>query len=193
MRPRLMRKSPMFVLFVVLTLGFGIGANTTVFTVINTLILKSSPGSRRLAIGGGWDDETLGYLQDEHAAATLLPGSEGLSNPESSLPPLAGYTCARPVIWQQGGKFGRHLRRVGDGQLLLDTGLTPAAGRFFLPDEDTTPGAHGVAVLNYGTWQSRFGGAPDVLGKTLSSQSRSLDRHRHRSTPLHWSEWSVRS
>jgi hypothetical protein len=40
---RIMRKSPVFVLFVVLTLGFGIGANTTVFTVINTLILNPLP------------------------------------------------------------------------------------------------------------------------------------------------------
>jgi predicted permease len=47
-------------------------------------------------------------------------------------------------------------------------GLKPATGRFFLPEENTTPGAHAVAVMNYGTWQTRFGGAADIVGKTLS-------------------------
>jgi predicted permease len=46
-------------------------------------------------------------------------------------------------------------------------GLKPAIGRFFLPEEDSTPGAHAVAVMNYATWQGRFGGEKDIAGKTL--------------------------
>jgi len=40
-------------------------------------------------------------------------------------------------------------------------------GRFFLPDEDGIPGAHAVAVMNYATWQTHFGGANDIVGRTL--------------------------
>lgn len=45
--------------------------------------------------------------------------------------------------------------------------LNAAKGRFFLPEEDNAPGAHAVAVLNYGTWERYFGSAPDVIGRTL--------------------------
>ena len=53
------------------------------------------------------------------------------------------------------------------GNYFSTLGLTPARGRFFLPEEDSTPGAHAVAVMNYGTWQARFAGAPDIIGRTL--------------------------
>jgi hypothetical protein len=46
-------------------------------------------------------------------------------------------------------------------------GLGPAIGRFFLPSEDSEPGSAPVAVLSYSAWQARFGGAREVLGRTL--------------------------
>ena len=53
------------------------------------------------------------------------------------------------------------------GNYFSTLGLSPARGRFFLPEEDGTPGAHPVAVMNYGTWQASFGSAADIVGKTL--------------------------
>jgi predicted permease len=53
------------------------------------------------------------------------------------------------------------------GNYFSTLGIKTAAGRFFTPDEDTTPGAHPVAVMNYATWQARFGGATSVVGQTL--------------------------
>src|SRR5205814_5269243 len=50
-------------------------------------------------------------------------------------------------------------------------GVHPSMGRFFLPAEDTTPGAAPVAVLGYAAWQARFGGAPDILGRTVKLNS----------------------
>ena len=50
-------------------------------------------------------------------------------------------------------------------------GVHPSMGRFFLPAEDTTPGAAPVAVLGYAAWQGRFGGAPDILGRTIKLNS----------------------
>ncbi|HEV2424146.1 MAG TPA: ABC transporter permease [Terriglobia bacterium] len=52
-------------------------------------------------------------------------------------------------------------------QYFVTLGLRPAIGRFFLPAEDSEPGSAPVAVLSYSAWQARFGGAPDVLGRTL--------------------------
>jgi predicted permease len=53
------------------------------------------------------------------------------------------------------------------GNYFESLGLWPAAGRFFAADEASTPGAHPIAVLNYATWQSRFGGSHEVIGRTL--------------------------
>src|SRR5437588_5787492 len=53
------------------------------------------------------------------------------------------------------------------GNYFQTLGLTPVKGRFFSPDEGSAPGAHPVAVMNYGTWAARFGGVNDIVGKTL--------------------------
>src|SRR5262249_47729360 len=80
---------------------------------------------------------------------------------------LAGYTSARVVTYDAGGVSQRMFGEVVTGNYFSTLGLTPAAGRFFTPDEDGAPGVHAVAVMNYATWQARFGGTRDILGKTL--------------------------
>src|SRR6185437_8709274 len=164
---RTMRKAPLFVLFVVLTLGLGIGANTTVFTVINTLILNPLPvpDSSRLAAVG------LAKARSTSKSSVPLP----LSWPDLKdyqarnrvFSSLAGYTSSRPITWQAAGASEGMFSELVTSNYFSTLGLKPATGRFFLPEEDTAPGAHPVAVMNYGTWQSRFGGAADIPGKTL--------------------------
>jgi hypothetical protein len=166
---RTMRKAPLFVPFVVLTLGLGIGANTTVFTVINTLILNPLPvpdASGLAAVG-------LTKARSTSISSAPLP----LSYPDLKdyqtrnrvFSSLAGYTSSRPVTWQAAGASEGMFSELVTSNYFSTLGLKPATGRFFLPDEDTTPGAHPVAVINYGTWQSRFGGAADLLEKPCDS------------------------
>lgn len=168
---RAMRKSPMFVLSAVLTLGLGIGANTTVFTMINTLILNPLPvpdSAELVALNAARGDsrsrssapQPLSYpdLKDYQAGNTAFRA-------------LAGYTSPHGVTWQaQNGSQGIFAELV-TGNYFSTLGLNPFRGRFFLPEEDTTPGAHAVAVMNYGTWQGRFGGRADIVGKTLRLNS----------------------
>jgi predicted permease len=164
---RILRKAPVFVLIVVLMLGLGIGANTTVFTVINTLILNPLPvpdPSGLAAVGLMKPGSTprsgaplpLSYadLKDYQARNRVFRA-------------LAGYTSSRPVTRQDAeiseGMFGQ----LVTSNYFSTLGIKPVSGRFFLPDEDATPGAHAVAVINYGTWQSRFGSAAGIIGKTV--------------------------
>ena len=164
---RTMRKSPMFVLFVVLTLALGIGANTTVFTVINTLILNPLPvpdPSGLTAVAGakaGSASKSSAPLPISYADLKDYQTRNGVFRS------LAGYTSAQGVTWQAGAASQGMFSELVTGNYFSTLGLTPAKGRFFLPDEDSTPGAHPVAVMNYGTWQARFGGAGDIVGKTL--------------------------
>ena len=75
------------------------------------------------------------------------------------------------MTWQADGASQGMFSELVTGNYFSTLGLRPSSGRFFLPEEDGTPGAHAVAVMNYGTWQSRFGGATDIVGKTLRLNS----------------------
>ena len=84
---------------------------------------------------------------------------------------LAGYTSPRVLTRQEGGDSQRIFGEIVTGNYFSTLGLTPARGRFFLPEEDSTPGTHAVAVLNYGTGQTRFGGAEDIVGRNLRANN----------------------
>jgi predicted permease len=164
---RAMRKSPLFVVFVVLTLAFGIGANTTVFSVINTLILNPLPVS---------DSSTLAAVAMTETGSGTKPGApiplsfadfKDYQARNGVFRALAGYTSPRVVTWNAGAASQRVFVELVTGNYFSTLGIRPAAGRFFLPEEAATPGARPVAVLNYGTWMSRFGGSTDIVGTTL--------------------------
>lgn len=164
---RAIRKSPLFALAAVLCLGVGIGANTTVFTIINTLLLHPLPARdpSRLVV--------LYDAQSNHQAQEF--GQPGLSyaNLRDYMEGQKCFSDAAAFTWPQvltlAGPNGPE-RMFGElvTQKYFDTlGLRPAIGRFFLPSEDSEPGSAPVAVLSYSAWQARFGGARDVLGGTL--------------------------
>src|SRR5947209_16010395 len=164
---RTMRKSPMFVLFVVVTLALGIGANTTVFTVINTLILNPLPVPNGAELAGLALTET----KNTSKTKTTLPISHAdLKDYQARnevFRSLAGYTPPHTLTLEASGGSERVFCELVTGNYFSTLGITPAAGRFFRAEEDDTPGEHPVAVMSYGAWQSRFGGVPDVIGKTL--------------------------
>jgi predicted permease len=162
-----MRKNAAFTFFAVLTLALGIGTNTTVFTIVNTLLLHPFPAhdpSRLVAVAG---TETKTAKQ----SGSLLP---------ISYPNLADYAQQNQVFSGTAGYLGPLAMTLGDrggtqrifSQLVTKDyfetlGLTPALGRFFRPAEDRSPGSAAVAVLSHSAWQGRFGGMPDVIGRKL--------------------------
>ena len=164
---RTMRKNPMFVLFVVVTLGMGIGANTTVFSLINTLILNPLPVQHPAELAAVATVDATGNSQ----SSTLMPLSyANLKDYQAQnrvFASLAGYSSKRIVTWQANGASQGFLSEFVTGNYFSTLGLRAARGRYFLSDEDEAPGGHAVAVMNYGTWQTRFGGAEDVIGTPL--------------------------
>jgi putative ABC transport system permease protein len=159
-----MRTRPMFVLFVVLTLGFGIGANTTVFTVINTLILNPLPVRNPSELAAVSAADIAG------AAKTFpisYPDLKDFETGNGVFQSLAGYTSPRVLTMQSSGASERMFAEIVTGNYFSTLGLAPARGRFFLADEDTAAGAHPVVVINHATWKSRFGASEDIIGRTL--------------------------
>jgi len=164
---RALRRSPAFTFFVILTMGLGIGANTAVFTVVNSLILNPLPvdnPSQLVAVSAV-------QAKDTRRSLALLPFSypnlKDLQAQSSSFSGFAGYTFPNQVTWMNGRSPQRLFDELVTANYFDTLGLKPARGRFFLPEEDRTWGGHPVAVINYGTWQMRFGGAPGIIGRTM--------------------------
>ena len=164
---RSMRKSPVFVLSVVVTLALGIGANATVFTLINTLILNPLPvrNSGELAALAAVDTRNTAQ------SGTIFPISyadlKDYRERNQAFASLAGYTSPRGMTWLDHGASLGLFGEMATANYFAVLGLAPARGRFFASEEDAQPGAHPVAVLNYATWQKRFGGAEDIIGRKL--------------------------
>lgn len=164
---RTIRKNPIFALFVMVTLGLGIGANTTVFTLVNTLLLNPLPvkNSSQLAAVAGAQTKTISKSK------ALLPLSyldlKDYQRENRVFSSLAGYTSPRVVTLHSGNTSERMFSELVTAGYFSTLGLTPAIGRFFDPADDDDPGSHPVAVMNYQTWQGRFGGAADLIGRTL--------------------------
>jgi len=162
-----MRKSPMFVLFVVLTLALGIGANTTVFTLVNTLILNPLPATNPSELAAVATSEVNSTSKSSAPLPISYADMKDYQRRNGVFSSLAGYSSARPVVWQASAASQGIFSELVTGNYFSTLGLSPTKGRFFLPEEEGASGAHAVAVMNYATWQTRFGGADDIIGKTL--------------------------
>jgi predicted permease len=165
---RAARKNPLFVAFVVGTLALGIGANTTVFTVINTLVLNPLPVRNASELAAVSTAEAKITSKSGVALPISYPNFKDYQDKNEVFTALAGYTSIRVATLQTGaGASQRMFSELVTGNYFATLGLNPAKGRFFSPEEDGAPGAHAVAVMNYAAWQARFGGANDIVGKTL--------------------------
>ena len=161
---RMLLKNPGFTLIVLLTLSLGIGANTAIFSVVNTVMLRQLPFKNA---------DRLVRLYE--------------SNPERGWPDF-GVSHPNFLDWRArnqtfeamaamaGASF--NLNAGGDVEVIRGTnitadflpvlGVTPALGRNFLPEEDRPGGNTRVALISHGFWQRRFSGDPGIVGKTLT-------------------------
>jgi putative ABC transport system permease protein len=160
-----LRKNAGFALVVILALGFGMGANAAIFSLMDQVLLRSLPvhdPSRLVVLDGpgAFRGRTFNRMTFSYPMYTdFRDRNEVFSGV------LARFPTAMTLVWQ-----GRSERVSGDvvsGNYFDILGVRPAIGRVFNASDDRTPGAHSVAVLSYGYWQRRFGGDRSVLGQTL--------------------------
>lgn len=160
---RMLLKAPLFSAVAILTLAVGIGSNAAIFSVVNGVLLKPLPFPDPESLVGIWHTAPgLGFDEVNQSPAfhfTYLDESRtfesvgmwdngsvsvtGLAEPEQ--------VASMNVTWQ----------------ILPMLGIDPLLGRRF-SEEDDTPGTPETVVLGHGYWQRRFGGAPDVVGRTLT-------------------------
>ncbi|HTG18010.1 MAG TPA: ABC transporter permease, partial [Blastocatellia bacterium] len=159
---RVLRASPGFAAVAVLSLALGIGANTSIFSVVNAALLRPLP------------------VTQPDQLVFVFNGS--LTNPysTSSYPDYVDYRDKNEVFSEFLTYSSITMSARADDQTDLISGsivsgnffdalgVRAAMGRTFLPEEDATPGTHPVAVISHGMWERRFGGDPKIIGQQLT-------------------------
>ena len=160
---RMMRKAPAFTAAVVLTVALGIAANTAIFSVVNTVLLRPLPYAspdRLLQLAEKNDTlhlprfgaSVLNYLSWREQVRTFQQlGAIGFANFN-----LSGNGEPEQFI---GGRLSPSVLPI--------LGITPLAGRGFREGEDA-PGAAPVAMISDGLWKRRFGSDPAILGRNIT-------------------------
>jgi predicted permease len=158
---RQMRRKPGFTITAVLTLALGIGANTVIYTLIDSILLRPLPYPEQ--------DRLMRIPYDpQEANGGVFPKGwiRALGEHSSSFASISGYGADAESNVTEGDTP----ERVSGAEVManaLDTlGVHPAAGRFFAPDE-AIAGHTPVVVINYGFWRQRFGLSPQAIGQSI--------------------------
>src|SRR6266851_444907 len=162
-------KSPAFTAVALLSIALGIGANTTVFSVINTVLLKSLPYKEPSSLVLLWGDSKQEDGRRKHNQVSATDVADFRSQ-ASVFEDVATYGNWNATMSGDGEAERVPAIQVGDGFFKIMKG-TPLLGRVFTPEEQVD-GKDFVIVLSYGLWQRRFGGDPNIVGKTISLSGR---------------------
>jgi putative ABC transport system permease protein len=155
---RALRATPVVTFVAILSLALGIGANTAIFSLVNSLLIRSlpvrAPGQLALIQGGSWTNPI--WEQIRARQSTLFDGAVAWGNDTFD---LAAGGPSQPVdgMWVSGGFFDV-------------LGVAPILGRTFTTDDDRRGGgsAGPVAVISYRFWQRHFSGAAAAVGRPLT-------------------------
>src|SRR5262249_41644342 len=154
-------KRPGFVAIAVITLALGIGANTAIFSLVNTVLLRSLPVERpgeivAVAVRG----------RDNSFSALSYPNYIDFRDHNDVLSGLLAYRFV-PLSLSRGGGNERIWGYEVSGNYFDVLNVKAIRGRTFLPEEDKTQNSHPVVVVSYDSWQRRFGADPDLVGKDV--------------------------
>jgi predicted permease len=181
---RQVSRHPGYALTIIVTLALGIGANTAIFSVINSVLLSTlpvrdpqqlvfltNPNEQGFEVGfgdGNRDFITYPEFQQMERTHQLFSGLLAASN----------YAPRIPVEIQTGDSAANgapaHISLVS-GSYFSVLGVTPARGRAFAPEVDRRRAAHPLAVLSDAFWRDRFGGASDVIGRRIRIRNTSYE------------------
>jgi len=154
---RQLRKNPGFSLVAILTLALGIGATTTIFSVVDGILLTPLPYDQPDRLVRVWPERPF--------SKSMLTEFRG------QVPFFKGLTAHRHETFVLTGDGTGDPEELGGGLVSFDhfrvLGVAPAMGRAFTPD-DELPGQGQVVILSHGLWQRRFGSDPEILGRSIS-------------------------
>ncbi|MCI0388491.1 MAG: ABC transporter permease [Acidobacteria bacterium] len=157
---RTLWKQPGFTLIAIITLSLGIGANTAIFSVVNALLLRPLPyrqPERLVKVFRTPPDPAKGMLP----SIWSYPRFEMLRDQNQSFAEVVGFNQSPYNLTGTDAPEQLQMEMVSDGYFPL-LGVNTIVGRSFTKEDAGT-----VALLGYGLWQRRYGGDPQVVGKTI--------------------------
>jgi macrolide transport system ATP-binding/permease protein len=160
---RRLRKAPGFTFIAVLSLALGIGANSAIFSLVNTALLRPLPIERPRELAALNAATENGESQ---FPVLSYPNYKDFRDRNNTLAGLIYYRMS-PVSLSHNGANERVWSYVASGNYFEVLGVRAALGRVFTPEDDKAKGAHPVAVLTHDCWQQRFGGDPQIAGRTV--------------------------
>jgi predicted permease len=164
---RVIAKAPGFAAIAILTLALGIGANTTIFSWINSTLLNPVPGLGRPSEVVSL---TLSKPGDNPFPFTY-PDLEAMRDGQQSFTGIAACSFAQISLTGK-RKPERVFGMVASANYFDVLGVRPILGRGFLPVEDEKPGGAPVAVISYRLWQTHYGKNPNIVGQTIELNQR---------------------
>jgi predicted permease len=163
---RVLRRNPGFALIAVLSLALGIGANTAIFTLIDTVLLRSLPVKE--------PDRLVEFAldPDKPSVAANYPDYEYIRDHNKSfdgvIAPGSYFPTAFEVVEGAHASAQVVTTTLVSGNYFQVLGVTPAVGRVFAPEDNIKEDGHPWAVLDYDFWQRRFAGDPRGVGKKIT-------------------------
>ncbi len=155
---RMLRRTPLFTAVAIITLALGIGANTTVFTFVENILLRSLPVR---------DPQQLLVLNWGDMVNMSYPNYLDFRDRNTVFSDLLACRYNPVNMSIQARENFRVWGYEATGNYFQTLGVKPLLGRFFGPAEDGKPGASPVVVISHQYWQSRFAADPNVIGKSV--------------------------
>jgi predicted permease len=170
---RMLRKNPGFTAVAVLSLALGIGANTTIFTVVNAILLNALPvrDLPRLVEMDTIDTKTLVTQARSEKLGMSLPNFQDYRRNNTVFTDLAAF-LPLTLTWSGGAEPRQIQGELVSANYFDVLGVQPIRGRFFMADEDTKPNGNDVAVLSYALWANKLGSDSSIIGKPLILNAR---------------------
>ena len=160
---RMLRRNPVFTAVAIITLALGIGANTAIFSVVNAILLRPLPYKDPDRLAVLWAKNEQKGLTERPVS---YPNYVDWRDQNQVFEELAAIR-PEPLSLTDGGEPERVSGVRVTTNLLSLLGVEPARGRDFLPEE-AKPDKALVAVISYGLWQRRYGGDPNLIGRTVT-------------------------
>jgi putative ABC transport system permease protein len=161
---RVLTKNPGFTLVAVLTLALGIGANSAIFSIVNTVLLRPLPYVDPERIVLVWHNNRVSNVERDFVS---YQNFQDFHKQNQSFERMAAATAVWSSVLMTDEGPERVSAQYASASLFPLLGVPPMRGRAFLETEDQ-PGQPRVVVLSHRLWQSRFASDPDVIGKTLT-------------------------
>lgn len=166
---RQVRQAPFVALVVVVSLAVGIGVNTSVFSWVQARLLRPLPGVDRSA--------SVRLIEPRNDNGLFVASSwreyQDLRSRMTTMPDLIASRMI-PAYVGDSGSVERVFGLLVSDNYFSALGVSPALGRTFDPSDLGSDGREPVVVISHGLWRSHFGGAPDVVGRSLRVNSRPM-------------------